>query len=193
MDLSGSASFSQTPTGNPELDSLVAARLPAGDVALATAVEFPAIFSAGAAYAWNDWRAEFDVNWYQWSAFDRLVLEFESRPDLNQVIEEQYENVFQYRVGIERRLNDTWQVRGGYFFDKSPAPPESISPLLPDASRHGLALGGTWRSGGALRVDGALWGIFAGDRSTEGRNRDRFDGSYSSSAVTFGLFLGYSF
>ena len=39
----------------------------------------------------------------------------------------------------------------------------------------------------------SLWALFTGDRSTEGRNRDRFDGSYSSFAINFGLFLGYSF
>jgi long-chain fatty acid transport protein len=192
MDLTGGASFTQIRTGNPELDIRVAAQLPAGEVPLSTAIEFPAILSGGVAYAWSEWRAELDVNWYQWSTFDRLVLEFETRPDLSQTIEEDYESVFQYRLGVERRLNDTWQVRGGYFFDKSPAPPESVSPLLPDASRHGLALGGTWRRG-ALRLDGSLWTLFTGDRSTEGRNRDRFDGSYSTFAINFGLFLGYSF
>lgn len=192
IEFTGDASFNQIPTGNAQLDARVAALLPAGQVPLTTAVEFPAILSAGVAYAWDDWRAEADVNWYQWSAFDRLVLNFESRPDLSQVIEEQYENVLQYRVGVERRLNDTWQVRGGYFYDKSPAPPQSVSPLLPDASRHGLALGGTWRSG-ALRLDGSLWGVLAPDRSTEGLSRDRFDGTYSSFALTLGLFLGYSF
>lgn len=192
MEFAGTGSFSQIRTGNPQLDARVAAVLPSGQVPLTTAVEFPAIVSGGVAYAWGDWRAEADINWYQWSTFDRLILSFEGRSDLNQVIEEEYSDVFQYRLGVERRLNDVWSVRGGYFFDKSPAPPESVSPLLPDASRHGIALGGSWRRG-ALRLDGSAWTLLVNDRSTEGRNRDRFDGTYSSFVVTFGLFLGYSF
>jgi long-chain fatty acid transport protein len=190
-DFTGSASFTPVPTGNAQLDALAARSLP-GSLPVETAIEFPAILSAGVAYTWNDWIFEGDVNWYQWSTFDRVSLRFEGRPDLNTVIEEEYDNSFQFRVGAERRLNDAWLVRGGYFFDPSPAPAASVSPLLPDADRHGFALGGTWTNG-ALRLDGAAWYIRSPDRSTEGVNRDGFEGVYSNSAFTFGLFLGYAF
>jgi long-chain fatty acid transport protein len=192
MDFDGDATFSQVLTGDAQIDARVSGILPAGGVPITTSIGFPAVLSGGVAYAWEDWKAEIDVNWYQWSSFDRIVLTFDGRPDLDQVIEEAYENSFQYRLGVERRLTDVWTVRGGYFYDASPAPPESVSPLLPDTSRHGLAVGGTWRSG-PLRVDGAAWGVLGRNRSTEGVNRDRFDGSYSSFALTLGVFVGYAF
>ena len=38
-----------------------------------------------------------------------------------------------------------------------------------------------------------MWYVLSPARSTEGLNRDAFDGTYKSSAVTLGIFLGYSF
>lgn len=192
VDFEGSGSFTAIPTGNAQLDSRVASRLPAGSVPFSTSLELPAILSAGVAYRWADWTAEADVHWHQWSSFDRLVLRLEQRPDLSQVIAQEYQNTFQYRIGLERRIDEVWTVRGGYFYDESPAPAESLSPLLADASRHGIALGGAWRSG-ALRLDGSLSGEFLRDRSTGGGSRERFDGTYSSFVLKLGLFLGYGF
>jgi long-chain fatty acid transport protein len=192
VDFTGQADFEQIRTGNDQIDTRVAAVVPLGSQPLTTEVEFPAIASLGVGYTWTDWRAELDVNWYQWSTFDRLVLRFPQSPQLDQVIEEHYDNSLQLRMGVERRLTQAWSVRGGYYYDESPAPTESVSPILPDASRHGIALGGTWRSG-PLNVDGALWGVLGQDRSTEGVNRDGYNGTYSSNAVVFAVFLGYSF
>jgi len=192
VDYDGSATFTKLSTGNAQVDALVAGALPAGGVGLTTGIEFPGLLSGGIAYTWNDWTIEGDVNWYQWSTFDQIDLTFEGLPNLDRTIVEDYKSSMQYRVGLERRLNDRWLVRGGYFFDESPAPVESVSPLLPDASRHGICLGGTWQSG-RVRVDAGSWYVISKERSTEGMSRDRYDGTYKSKAVTFGLSLGYTF
>lgn len=191
-DYEGMATFAQLPTGNAQVDARLTAVLPAGSHAVTTSVEFPAIVSAGVAWKPGDWTFAFDVDWYQWSTFRRLDLVFADRPDLNQGIIENYEDSFQYRFGAERRFGETWAARGGYFFDQSPAPAASISPLLPDADRHGFAAGGTWRTG-RFHVDAASWLVFSPSRSTEGLNRESFEGTYKSSAITFGLFFGYDF
>lgn len=192
VDYDGTATFEPLPTGSADLDVRVRASLPNGSPALATSIEFPAFASFGFAKSFGDWTFEADVNWYQWKTFDELRLTFETEPRLNEVIPEEYSNSFQYRFGIERVLNDAWAVRGGYFFDESPSPPESMSPLLPDANRNGFCLGGSWTSG-ALRLDAAGWYVRAAERSTDGSNRDRFDGTYKNHALTLGVSLGYSF
>jgi long-chain fatty acid transport protein len=192
VDYRGSAVFSPVATGNPELDARVAAELPIGGVPVTTKVVFPAIASVGAAYTWNEWTVEADVNWYQWSTFDRLLLLFETRGDLSEAVVEDYRNSWQYRLGVERPLGRVWTVRGGYFFDQSPAPAASVSPLLPDADRHGLALGASWKPG-RWWVDAGSWIVLSKRRSTEGVNRDRYDGIYEGHAVTLGLSLGYAF
>jgi long-chain fatty acid transport protein len=192
VDYSGTANFEPISTGSPELDVRVRASLPAGSLPLETSIEFPAMASFGFAKAFGDWTFEADVNWYQWSTFDQLQLTFETEPRLNETIEEDYSNSFQYRFGIERVLNDAWAIRGGYFFDESPSPPESMSPLLPDSNRNGFCLGGSWTSG-RLRLDSAFWYILAAERSTDGGNRDSYDGTYNNHAYTLGISLGYSF
>lgn len=191
-DFQGGARFEQVPTGNAQFDTLVTSSLPAGIQPLSTNVEFPAMAGAGAAYSVSDWTIAADVLWFQWSSFDRLDIIFADRSDLNEIIPQNYTNSWQFRVGVERRLNDRWTVRGGYHYDPSPAPAASVSPLLPDAARHGAAAGLTWHSG-RLWIDAGSWYLFFKDRSTEGVNRDNYNGIYSSSAFTFGVSLGYRF
>ena len=188
----GNATFTQLPTGNTQLDTSLAVRLPQGSQALTTSIDFPALFSGGVAFTTGDWTFEADADWYQWSRFRQLSLVFTDRPDLSQNIVENYQNTWQYRMGLERRLSETLAVRGGYFFDQSPAPAASISPLLPDADRNGFALGGTWKAG-RFHADAAMWVLLSPERSTEGVSRDQFNGTYKSHAVTLGIFLGYSF
>ena len=188
----GTANFTQIGTGNAQVDTVLTARVPQGSQALTTEIVFPGMFMGGVAYKTGDWTFEADIDWYQWSKFSQLNLVFTDRPDLSQSIVEDYKNSWQYRMGLERRLTEAWAVRGGYFFDQSPAPAASVSPLLPDADRNGFALGGSWKSG-RFHADAAMWVLLSPSRSTEGINRDSFDGTYKSHAVTLGIFLGYSF
>lgn len=192
VDYTGTATFNQISSGNATLDGLVKGTLPQGAQALETGIEFPGIATFGVAYALNDWTLEADLVWFQWSTFDRLSLKFADRPDLSEVIPEEYGNSLQYRFGLERRFSDRLAVRGGYFYDASPAPAASVSPLLPDADRHGFALGASFTRG-SLSLDVASWYLRFKERSTEGLNRDHYDGTYKSSAITFGASLGYSF
>ncbi len=188
----GSATFSLLPSGSAQFDAVVAQRLPSGSIPATTEIETPSILSLGAAWTWNDWTLEGDVNFYGWSSFDELPLEIENRPDLSSISNEGYENSFQVRLGADRRLNDAWSVRGGYFFDQSPSPTESVSVLLPDSDRHGICLGGSFRRGN-LNLDAGASFVLSNARSTEGRNRDGFDGTYDSSAVSLGVSVGYRF
>jgi long-chain fatty acid transport protein len=105
---------------------------------------------------------------------------------------EAYDDAWQFRVGLERVLSDRWSLRGGYFYDQTPSPTASVGPLLPDADRHGAAAGASWTSG-RLRLDLAYWHLFFKDRSTEGLNRDAYDGTYSNSADLFAVSLSYGF
>jgi long-chain fatty acid transport protein len=188
----GDAGFTSIATGNAQLDALVAQSLPAGAVPVTTEIEFPSLLTLGAEYSWGDWVLAADVNLHQWSSFDKLEVTFLGRPELSSVVEQGYRDSQIYRVGLERRWSDAWTLRGGYFFDKTPAPAESVGPILADASRHCAALGATWRRG-RLRVEAANWLLFFKERSTEGRNRDGYDGTYKSFAELFAISIGISF
>lgn len=193
VDYQGEARFTLIPTGNPQVDAIAAASIPSGSPGLATSITFPASFSGGAAGRWDKWTLAADVVWFQWSTFDQLQIDFEPGSGLPaETIEEGYADIWQLRAGLERRLNDRWTVRAGYHFDTTPVPAPSLSPLLPDQDRHGFSVGGSWTEG-RLRIDAGAWYLHLSPRSTGGRSRDRYDGTYDNSAITFGLSVGYVF
>jgi long-chain fatty acid transport protein len=194
IDYSGHATFTQIPTGSDQFDAIVASRLPHGNPEVQTSIEFPSILSAGVARDWKWWTVVADVVFFQWSTFDQLPLTFPTEPRLDSVIAENYKNSWQVRAGLERRLEEGWAVRLGYHYDRTPVPTESVSPLLPDSDRHTVAMGWSWSSTShRLFVDAGAWYIFMPERSTEGRNRDGYDGTYRNSAFTLGASLGYRF
>ena len=94
--------------------------------------------------------------------------EFEGKasdPSLDLDIVEKYDDQFQIRAGAEHRMA-MWKARFGYYFDKSPAPTESVTPLLPDANRHGVTLGfGMDR--GKWTIDAYNLFLFVQNRSTD--------------------------
>ena len=192
VDYDGSADFTQTPTGNPVFDGIVAASFPP-DQRVETAVTFPAQASLGIARVFSPaWTGEVNVNWTQWSSFDQLDLAFAATPSRNITIVEDWKDAWNVRAGLEHRGNagaSPWAWRAGYYFDESPQPAAGVGPLLPDANRHGLTAGAGWR-GARTAVDAyALW-ILAAKRSTEGVNRDDFNGTYKSTSFVAGLSLG---
>lgn len=192
VDYDGTATFTPVATGNTQLDSMIVSALPPGSQSVTTSITFPAMASVGLAQSWGPWLFEVDVNWYQWSTFDRLPITFVDRPDLSEVIVEDYRDSFQYRFGLQREITEAWTARAGYFWDETPSPPGSMSPLLPDSNRQGIALGGSWTRG-QLRLDAGSWLVLSSRRSTAGLNRDRFEGSYKGRAITLGVSLGYEF
>jgi long-chain fatty acid transport protein len=191
-NFSGDAELALLATGSSQFDALVGQRLAAGVLPAATEIEFPAQISLGIQYSWGDWLFAADVDLQQWSSFDVLPLRFAGRPDLSEVVPENYKSAQTFRAGAERRWSDTWTFRGGYFFDRTPAPVESLSPMLSDASRHGAALGASWRRG-RLRVEAAHWLVFSRERSTEGRSLANYNGTYKSFDALVSLSLGVSF
>ena len=192
VDYGGTAAFTQLPTGSSEFDSIVSASLAQGALPISTSITFPAVANVGVAYERNDWTFAGDVVWYQWSTFKELAIDFTDTPGIEQIVPENYENSLQLRLGVERHINEWWEARGGYFYDKTPAPAAAVSPLLPDASRHGIALGGSFLRG-KWRFDAGLWYLFFKSRSTEGVNRDNYNGTYDNSALTLSASAGYRF
>ncbi|HET7746335.1 MAG TPA: outer membrane protein transport protein [Vicinamibacteria bacterium] len=186
------AAFAIMPTGLAALDTAIAATIPSRPVAARTAVTFPAVITAGAAYRLGDWVAAVDLDYFRWSSFDRLAIEYEGAPHLREVIPYGYADAFQVRAGAERQLGESWAARAGYAYHRSPAPVESVTPVLPDADRHVLATGGSWARG-PWRLDAAGWFTLSPSRSTAGRSRDHYEGTYKSRAVSGALFIGYVF
>ncbi len=185
----GRATFTQIPTGDPAVDAAVLAGLPPSQT-VKTELVFPAQFVGG--LAWNptpEWTYEIDGVWTGWSAFEKLPLTFSKTASLNSDLIENYNDQWAIRVGAEHRLA-SYTYRLGYYYDSAAAPTESVTPLLPDANRHGATIGlGTKR--GNWTIDAYNLFLFVEKRSTEGIERDGYNGVYKSYVNALGANLTY--
>ena len=190
VDYDGTARFTQVSTGIPALDALVATRIPFDrDLDVSTSIEFPDLASLGVNFALSPTvRLELDANWTGWSTFDKLPITFSQVPPLSSEEIQGWHDAWNYRAGLSWARPNNCEWRFGYVYDETPQPAESVSPLLPDATRNGLSLG--WgHSFSRTTLDLALMYMKFDERTTT-INRDRFDGTYNSTAWLFGASLG---
>lgn len=196
IDYEGEAEFTQISTGNPVLDQLVRLSIPFGKTPGKATIFYPGMASLGfSTTALENWNFEVDLNWTQWSTYNKLPIEFTEHPELNpseESMKKYYEDVFSVRAGAERRFNDKFALRFGYVFDKSPSLPESVSPMLPDANRHGVTIGFSYNFG-KFYIDVANMFLFFEKRSTEGKNTEGYNGTYKTFANLLGIHIGYKF
>jgi long-chain fatty acid transport protein len=188
----GKATFKQILTGNAGFDKVVGDSVPPNQK-VGTLLHFPAILSLAA--AWNptpSWTWEVDANMTGWSTFDNLPLTFVRTPAINDTLVEKYGDSWRIGVGAEHRLAK-FSYRFGYYYDQAAAPASSVTPLLPDANRHGITLGLGWTLGAkkAWALDVYNLALIVEKRSTEGKNRDDFNGIYKSYVNASGLSLAY--
>lgn len=143
VDFDGEARLTQEPTGDPQIDQLVAASLPIGtDLSVLSSLELPDTLSAGLAFTLGKASVlELDVVRTGWSSFQELPLVFPGDPILDSSIPQDLEDSMSYRAGFAHRLVSGWEWRLGASYDESPQPDPTVGPFLPDADRFGLSLG----------------------------------------------------
>lgn len=195
IDYEGDGRFSQISTGSAALDAAVAATIPFDtDLPIATSIEFPDTASLGLAFALSPTMLlETDFNWTGWSSFDELSLQFPTAPQFSQVIPEEYEDAYNYRIGLRWAKNANREWRFGYVFDESPQPEEAVSPLLPDADRNGFTIGYGWK--GAKRDFDLAFMYLPFDERTRQQSfasdPDDYFGTYETTAFLLGATLTF--
>jgi long-chain fatty acid transport protein len=109
----------------------------------------------GGSYRLGDVTFSADVGWYQWSAYPAetarvdIVLDLQGLdfavPPTDPVAPARFHDLVVPRVGVEGRVLDSPHValdlRGGYFFEASPAPDQTGGTNYADANKHGLSFG----------------------------------------------------
>jgi long-chain fatty acid transport protein len=192
IELEGDAEITQISSGNAQLDALVASQLPP-DQRINTVFPFPGILQVGVAFKPAEtWDVELDVMHTEWSAFDALAVNFETTPSASFVREQNWEDSNSYRLGINKKATEAWDVRFGAVYDENPQPTQHVSPLLPDADRIGVTIGTGWH-GGPIRLDWSVMVLHFQDRDTEGQNTEGFNGTYQTDAVLWSINAGYRF
>lgn len=208
-----SARFSQTTTGfripTPTggtilLDTLVAKQFATGgplvEQKASTHIKHPAQLQFGLGFTGlPNTTLSVDGDFVQWDVFKELPVDFTIAPDRTLI--EDYKNSWSVRTGIEHRFAMGIAGRAGFSYAQTPAPDETVTPLLPDMNRYnygfgvGLPLAGRYTLDASyLRVDTkGRRGRIVERTSTTQTAADLNSGVYSLNANIFSLSLKAQF
>ncbi|MFC1724117.1 OmpP1/FadL family transporter [candidate division KSB1 bacterium] len=177
---------------NPYVRGELASLFP--EVKGSTEITMPSILTLGLGYEVNEkLGVEFDVMMFGWSSYDKLPITFETETAAIQSVDspKNYKDVTQLRFGAEYKLNETYTLRGGYYYDPSPVQDDYLEPMLPDVDRDGLNFGVGYKAG-SITVDAFFLYIIMADRTTT-TSIEHFNGSYQATATLFGATFSYQF
>ena len=172
------------------------------DQAVSTTLRNPEQVVFGLAYKLRpDWTVFGDYQFTRWGKrFSQISLNFQN-PLLNDVLYQNYKNTNGFRLGAEWVKDAKWTFRGGYLYHQGAAPPETVTPLLPEGNRNEFTGGVTVKLGKGLTGDVAYQFIKQNDR--RGRTRQPAgtavpttalnNGVYTFFAHLFGMSLSYTF
>ena len=137
-NLPGPTPQTTIPAGTP-IDVLLAPQFAAGGPLVtqqaSTKVTHPAQIQAGIAYSgYRNWLLEADYFWAGWKRFNVLPITFAVAP--SRTLIENFNNSSGVRLGAEYTIpTGGWKLRGGFAAAASAAPPETVTPLLPEQDR----------------------------------------------------------
>ena len=225
FDYSGTGTFTQVPTGLVVPADIILPSAPPDTIHAGTPVDAllqglgifqntlttqtvtttitnPEQLVFGIAYkAGSQWTLFGDYQFTRWGKrFSVVKINF-ANPLLNRVLYESYRNTNGFRVAAEWVKNAKWTLRGGYLYHQGAAPPETVTPLLPEGNRNEFTGGFTVALAPHFTADVALQYIKQNDR--RGRTREPIfnqvpttglnTGVYNFHAELFGLSLSYAF
>jgi long-chain fatty acid transport protein len=138
--VSGTLPGSPFVAGTP-IDAILASQFASGGPLTAqkvsTTIKHPAQAQAGVSYSgYKNWLLEADYSWVGWKSFDKLPITFKGSAPSDTLIQN-YNNTSAIRLGAEYTIpTDGWKLRAGFAGAASAAPPETVSPLLPEQDRY---------------------------------------------------------
>ena len=191
------ATFTQTPTGlvlaanNPlgapagtPVDALVASQFTTGALVpqkVATVIRHPAQFQIGVGYTgFTSTTLSIDYAYLGGKSFNSLPVDF-GGPAPDRVLIEDYNNASSIRLGAERRFSGGKALRVGFNAAASAAPPETVTPLLPEQDREIAMIGGGLPLFSGLVLDATYAHIFT--PGARGRIDERTVGMTSAQAL----------
>ena len=122
---------------SPELNP---ALWPGQDVDASVDIDTPNQLQLGVQYSPTPkWNINFDITRTWWGDIDGYSVNF-SDPFMGIADKEPYnrdwKDTFQYRLGVEYKLNKTVDLRAGYYYDPSVVPDHTFDIQWPDSNKH---------------------------------------------------------
>jgi long-chain fatty acid transport protein len=93
-----------------------------------------------------------DFNWVHWKLFKELPVTFDTTA-LSSTTAENYKDTWGVRFGFDWATNSKLALRGGYIFHTAAAPPETVTPLLPEGKRDEFTVGLGYAFSDTFRAD----------------------------------------
>lgn len=193
IEFSGASSF----TNMQALQSF----FPGGDGSVT--LPMPSSLQAGVAYdVMPELTVEADFQYVGWSAYDQLAITLPTGPTAPAGLggqplqkspapsKKDWMDGILLRLGGEYLLNDQVTLRAGYIRDMTPQKSTFVEPMLPDADRNDLSIGGGYKINEHMHIDASYLIVLFEDRESKYTG---FNGTYSSSAHLISVNFGYQF
>ncbi len=198
----GEGDFTQIPTGlvlapnNPlglpggtPIDAVVAGQFADGgalaDQGGTTELFFPWQFVLGTSFRATDrLTLHFDWQYVNWSAFEKLEINFENAGTT--VVPENYEDTNGFRLGGDFAVTGKTVVRAGFLKHAAAAPPQTVTPNLPEGSRDEFTWGIGHRFSPRFGLDFAYQ--FIDQQNRQGRTVEPLPGEEPTAALNNGLY-----
>ena len=134
----------------------------------AAVLPMPRELSVATAFDIDDrerWTIVGDLTWTDWSRFQTLTVTFANpaQPPLSQAA--RFTDSVRGAGGVIFRATDTWTLRAGGLYEKTPVPDDTRTPRLPEEHNVGVTVGGTWRLGRNWDLDFAWSHLIPHDAS----------------------------
>lgn len=152
-----------------------------------TELTLPDRIALGARWHRGEWTALADLELTMWQVYDQLVIDFENDATPDAVQTYDWRPTVAVRAGAELRPRRNLVLRGGAFYDPSPAEPDTLAPSSPDSPRIGATVGATRTLGRAWSVDIFYEYMQLLGRSAE--NEEALSASYGGHAHLIGIGL----
>jgi long-chain fatty acid transport protein len=175
---------------------------PGGSVA--TSFNFPNIFCAGVAFNLTPkLLLSADANYIFWNSYDKFAITIDfpaPYPDQVQTFTENWDISFLFRAGLQYQLIKNLALRGGFLYDQTPQPVNTMDPILPDADRKAFTVGLGYKISKFVIDVAYQYEVFS-DRTSPNRyitayqvaGRNLGEGTYSSKAQLLGVSVGFVF
>jgi long-chain fatty acid transport protein len=149
-------------------------------------------FTSGDGYQSGAYAIEIGILQSGWSAFDEIVIKYDKQlPASETVLEQNWEDVIDYKVGGFYSMTDYLKIRSGYYRATSPIPESTLGPFTPDGvGRNSFYLGAGYKRR-AFLMDLAY--IISDTLPSETRTNLALPGKYDGEANVLQLSAGYSF
>jgi long-chain fatty acid transport protein len=148
----------------------------------------PGSFYFGIAYdLMPELTVETDLQYIQWSAYNKLEVKL---PTGTTTQNKGWNDNVTLRGGAEYKLDNEVTLRGGVLLDLTPQPKSKTEPMLPDADRLDISLGGSYKIDENLSVDLSYMIVLFMERDAK---TSSLPGIYKSTAHIISVDLGYSF